>query len=305
MYIFTDSPTSLNRLLSVNQQWKKPITENFCSPDYQKLVTQLLNTPLFTEIKTEIGWNSLIHINHSPISQYDILTKFAKSEGELPDGILCSAESGENFHGQKNRKWETLIGNIHFSIFLKPKITNIRMNRRFLISTVSAILKTIDSLPDLNGKAMVKWPNDIYIEDSKIGGILTRCYSQNNIVRAVVLGIGLNVEATPKIRSDRFTKKTSCIRNFSPLVELKTIFQKLINSLHTHYQLIKSNKDKHLYNFYCNRSLIIGRQCAIYTEDESKADFVGKVIGFGNDLELFLGNKSTPINNGRLEILDY
>ena len=64
---------------------------------------------------------------------------------------------------------------------------------------VTSVIESIDSLPGLKGKSMIKWPNDIYIENSKVGGILTRCFTKKNMMRAIVLGIGLNVKTVPKI----------------------------------------------------------------------------------------------------------
>ena len=304
MYIITDSPNRAEQLFSRKFRWNNRYNDEIINNDYYQLVSQLLEDPSFTEIKTGLGWHSLIHTKHSVISQFDFLNNFVKGGLEIPDGILCHADSGQNFHGQKNRTWEAKEGNIHLSVLLRPRIALEKMNSMFLTMGVTSVIKSIDSLPGLKGKSMIKWPNDIYIEGSKVGGIITRCFTKKNMMRAIVLGIGLNVKTVPKISGNRFTPKAGCIKDYSESVDIKTVFHALLDSLYTQYQLVKNNRIQKLHKMYITRSLLIGQNIAVYTEDENTPKFIGKVIGLGNDLELIFENNISPIRNGRIEILN-
>ena len=304
MYIFTDSPNQTEQLFSKEFRWKNRYNDKIINNDYDQLVSQLLKNPSFTEMKTGLGWHSLVHTKHSVVSQFDSLNNFVKIGLDIPDGILCHADSGQNFHGQENRTWEAKEGNIHLSVFLRPEISPEKMNSKFLTMGVTSVIESIDSLPGLKGKSMIKWPNDIYIENSKIGGILTRCFTKKNIMRAVVLGIGLNVETVPKISGNKFTPKAGCLKDYSESVDIKTVFHALLDSLYTQYQLVKNNRIQKLHKMYITRSLLIGQNIAVYTEDENTPKFIGKVIGLGNDLELIFENNISPIRNGRIEILN-
>ena len=304
MYIFTDSPSRTEQLFSKEFRWKNRYNDKIINYDYDQLVSQLLKNPSFTEMKTGLGWHSLIHTKHSVVSQFDSLHNSVKIGLNLPDGILCHADSGQNFHGQENRTWEAKEGNIHLSVFLSPEISSEKMNSKFLTMGVTSFIESIDSLPGLKGKSMIKWPNDIYIENSKVGGILTRCFTTKNMIRAVVLGIGLNVEIVPEISGDKFTPKAGCLKDYSESVDIKTVFHELLDSLYTQYQLVKNNQIQKLHKIYIMRSLLIGQNIAVYMEDENTPNFIGKVIGLGNDLELIFENNISPIRNGRIEILD-
>ena len=304
MYIITDSPNRAEQLFFKELRWNNCYNDKIINNDYHQLVSQLLKDPSFTEIKTGLGWHSLIHTKHSVVSQFDSLNNIVKGGLEIPDGILCHADSGQNFHGQKNRTWEAKEGNIHLSVLLRPRIALEKMNSMFLTMGVTSVIKSIDSLPGLKGKSMIKWPNDIYIEGSKVGGIITRCFTKKNMMRAIVLGIGLNVKTVPKISGNRFTPKAGCIKDYSESVDIKTIFHALLDSLYTQYQLVKNNRIQKLHKMYITRSLLIGQNIAVYTEDENTPKFIGKVIGLGNDLELIFENNISPIRNGRIEILD-
>ena len=303
MYIFTDSPSRTEQLFSKEFLWKNHSNNKIINYDYDQLVSQLLKNPSFTEMKTGLGWHSLIHTKHSVVSQFDSLNNFVKIGIDIPDGILCHADSGQNFHGQENRTWEAKEGNIHLSVFLSPEISSEKINSKFLTMGVTSVIDSIDSMPGLKGKSMIKWPNDIYIENSKIGGILTRCFTKKNMMRAVVLGIGLNVETVPKISGNKFTPKAGCLKDYSESVDIKTVFHALLDSLYTQYQLVKNNRIQKLHKMYITRSLLIGQNIAVYTEDENTPKFIGKVIDLGNDLELIFENNISPIRNGRIEIL--
>ena len=83
------------------------------------------------------------------------------------------------------------------------------------------------------------------------------------------------------------------------------MFLALLKSLYTYYRLANKNRHKQSFDLYNKRSLIVGKNCSVYTSDETKPDFNGKVIGLGDDLELIFENNSQVIRSGRLEILDY
>ncbi|MDO8313278.1 MAG: biotin--[acetyl-CoA-carboxylase] ligase [Sideroxyarcus sp.] len=51
-------------------------------------------------------------------------------------------------------------------------------------------------IEDYGVAAQVKWPNDIWISGQKVGGILAEMHAENNCVRHVVVGLGLNGNAT-------------------------------------------------------------------------------------------------------------
>ena len=127
MYIFTDSPNRADQLFSREFWWNNRYNDKIINYDYDQLVSQLLKNPSFTEMKTGLGWHSLIHTKHSVVSQFDSLNNFVKIGLDVPDGILCYADSGQNFHGQENRTWEAKEGNIHLSVFLSPEISSEKM----------------------------------------------------------------------------------------------------------------------------------------------------------------------------------
>lgn len=117
-----------------------------------------------------------------------------KEHPGLPHATFVSAREQTAGRGQRGNSWEAEPGmNLTFSVMLRPQA--IAPDRQFAISrAVSlAIVDTLRRhLPD-PGVIAVKWPNDIYVNDMKICGILIEnALSSERIIRCIA-GIGLNV----------------------------------------------------------------------------------------------------------------
>ena len=87
------------------------------------------------------------------------------------EGTVISTYNQRAGRGQIGRKWESEPGkNIAFSVILYPGFLAIR--QQFLLNQMVS-LAVLDLVAKYTEKAVkVKWPNDIYIEDGKVCGIL-------------------------------------------------------------------------------------------------------------------------------------
>lgn len=93
--------------------------------------------------------------------------------------------------GQRGNSWESEPGkNITASVLLTPE--NIEPARQFAISEGIA-LAVVDFLAGCGVWAEVKWPNDIYVADRKICGILIEHSIMGTSISRTIAGIGINV----------------------------------------------------------------------------------------------------------------
>lgn len=96
--------------------------------------------------------------------------------------------------GQRGNRWEAEPGkNLSFSMVYYPD--QLPASRQFEVSMAcaTAIAQWIETHPGLYGRVKVKWPNDIYVDDMKICGILIEnSVSGGKIVRSSI-GIGINI----------------------------------------------------------------------------------------------------------------
>lgn len=112
-----------------------------------------------------------------------------ESEFESLTMIYCNEQTAGR--GQRGNHWESEPGkNLTFSVVYRPE--DFPASAQFAISEAAA-LGIADALGELGVEAKVKWPNDIYVGDSKICGILIEnALLGVNLLRSVI-GVGINV----------------------------------------------------------------------------------------------------------------
>lgn len=149
-------------------------------------------------------------LDSSPSFRYIELDETASTNSFLADYrplqpaelTLVSAEYQTAGRGQTGNSWESAAGqNLLFSLLLHPVF--LPPTRLFLLSEAIALSirdalgSFLDGQKSLRGVCpdaiSVKWPNDIYVGDRKVCGILIECRLQGEWVKDCIAGIGLNV----------------------------------------------------------------------------------------------------------------
>ncbi|MDE6480382.1 MAG: biotin--[acetyl-CoA-carboxylase] ligase [Muribaculaceae bacterium] len=114
--------------------------------------------------------------------------------GELEAPVMVVAHTQTAGQGQRGNSWEAEPGkNLTFSIFFRP--VELLPMAQFAMSEAVA-LAVVDFLAGHGIEAKVKWPNDIYVDDRKICGILIRHSVMGGYVSYSVIGVGIDVNQT-------------------------------------------------------------------------------------------------------------
>ena len=121
----------------------------------------------------------------------------------LENGIIISADIQTDGIGTHGRTWYTTQkGNVAFSIGLEPNVPVAQL-KNLTIEIAEIILEVFEKLYQI--KLQIKHPNDIMINNQKVGGILTETKLQGEIVKQLVIGIGINTnneEITTSIKKE-------------------------------------------------------------------------------------------------------
>jgi BirA family biotin operon repressor/biotin-[acetyl-CoA-carboxylase] ligase len=112
-------------------------------------------------------------------------------ESSLNEGAVICAGYQSAGRGQKDNKWESEENkNLLISIILFPEI--IGPEKQFLISeTIS--LGICDFILRHTPVCSIKWPNDIYVNNDKIAGVLIENSIMSDTIEYSIAGIGLNI----------------------------------------------------------------------------------------------------------------
>jgi len=107
---------------------------------------------------------------------------------------VVSALSQSQGRGQMGNTWSSAPGeNLTFSIVMKPEGLNaIRARDQFVLSEAAA-LTIVEFLSGHDIQAEIKWPNDIYVGNRKICGMLIENSLRGDTISHSIIGIGLNV----------------------------------------------------------------------------------------------------------------
>ena len=93
--------------------------------------------------------------------------------------------------GRLDRTWEAPAGSaLLLSVLLRPNLLPTHVHSTTMVAAVAAS----DACEEVAGfRPLLKWPNDIVVEDRKLGGLLAEAELRGDKVDAVVVGMGLNV----------------------------------------------------------------------------------------------------------------
>lgn len=221
-----------------------------------------------------------ISVFSSVTSTNTILKEMAEQGAK--EGTVIIAEEQTAGRGRTGKQFYSPKGTgIYISILLRPDIPA----EESLFLTTSAAVATARAIEDVSDKrALIKWVNDIYLEDKKTCGILTEGAFNVETGRLdyAIVGIGINVcipdggfpDNIKDIATAIFDKQTDSINKRSILIA---------NLLDYFMEYYKDFKSKSYVKEYIERSMIIGKTITVI---EGSKTSVAKAIDIDKNCRL-------------------
>ncbi|GAA6186902.1 bifunctional biotin--[acetyl-CoA-carboxylase] ligase/biotin operon repressor BirA [Aliiglaciecola sp. NS0011-25] len=127
----------------------------------------------------------------------DSTNQFIRDMNVKPsNGYVCLAEAQTAGRGRRGRTWVSPYGSsIYMSMFWSFAGGYQAINGLSLVIGI-AVVKALQTL-SVKG-AMLKWPNDVYLQDKKLAGILVEVEGQMGAACDCILGVGLNIDLPKK-----------------------------------------------------------------------------------------------------------
>ncbi len=190
---------------------------------------------------------SLPIFNFTKIESTNDFARSLITEHKIFKGIVIADEQTKG-RGRYGNKWNSPKGNLYFTVFFPI----LRSNLKKIQFLVQLLIRNI--LKNYNIKNVsLKWPNDLYINNKKVCGIL-----QESIVLGklfLIIGIGINVKSSPKIKKYSTTYLNKETRKKIILTELVDKLKKAFvsNIIGKKYSFKKIVKDWNKYAFNRNK----------------------------------------------------
>ena len=218
------------------------------------------------------------------LEEVDSTNTYAKEHfDELADGTLVAARRQTSGRGRLNRVWYSEKGTAITATLVMKHISG--GFAAGCVGGLAALLLVRECCP--KAVSFLKWPNDVYIENAKVAGVLCEGLLRGGKLVGVVCGIGINVnsgfEALRRVGQPAVSLKTASGRTADFSIDLLT--EKLEKLLAECY--IKANLDlAFLRRCHQSENRLIGRKIQVISPTGKVID--GVFAGIGNDGEMLL-----------------
>lgn len=189
----------------------------------------------------------IIHLD--TVDSTNNYTANLQKEGKIQHGTVILADEQTAGRGQRGASWTSKAGeNLLMSVYLTPDNLSV-VDQPALTHFIS--LSLIDFLRKIGISGKIKWPNDIYVNDHKIAGILIENSIRSSRIAETIIGVGFNVNqksfedvnaTSLRIQNDQHFKLNDVL--FSWIQEMNNLWAELNNG---NLSILKSRYKHELY----------------------------------------------------------
>ncbi len=207
------------------------------------------------------------------IEETDSTNRWLKAHGEGTMVVVADYQTAGK--GCGTNSWESERGkNLTFSMLIHP--TDIPASQQFRITEVVSVA-LCEVLEQYIGDVSIKWPNDIYMGDKKICGVLIENRLQGNVIVDSIIGIGLNVNQTEFV-SDA-PNPVSLRQLLGREIDREALLHDFLETLET----VSSSETT--YSAYRNKLFRLGKQ-AVFSDETGR--FEGTIQDVETDGRLLI-----------------
>ena len=190
----------------------------------------------------ETGSTNKTIVNKKPVSNYTVLLSESQTDGS----------------GRRQKKWVSPLGeNIYCSIKFQIENSN---NIHFIpLLTAVSICKSLAKIGISDCR--IKWPNDLYLEDKKLGGILVESRYNVDLGHTIIVGIGLNINMDSNQEIDQ--SWTSLYNNTNTIFNRNVIVSMILSDLIEKLESISQLKPRQFMTDWNPLDYLKGREVII------------------------------------------
>jgi len=220
------------------------------------------------------------------------MKKLKKLIEENDKCFFVVAEEQSRGIGRRGNLWYSPKGNIYLSFNLKL-IDNIKNHYIFSFMTALSISNVLNNLCNVETK--IKWPNDIYIKEKKISGLISEIYKHNK-TNYIIIGVGINVSNSPEI-SDY---PTTYVKEINKNIDKITIINLFVKNIFIYYKKIINSENDFIKKEFKEKLLFLNEQILIKTGNDLIIKGILEDINIDGSIKINVDGQYKNIYSGRI-----
>jgi len=252
---------------------------------------KLLPYEIHKKLRTRSIGRQIRHFDRTASTSWIAKQLAAETDPEKLHGMVIIAEEQTGGVGRLGRAWVSPAGGIWITIVLKPKIP---LDHLFMITMAGAIAIARAIRKEYNISALIKWPNDIFAGDKKVGGLLLEIAAEADTIHYGLLGIGIDANISlgdlpPNLKDT----VTSLQAEVGHEVDRVALLARVLREFELRYQQLEEGEYDSIIREWKSLSLTLDQRVAIRTINKT---FEGVAIDIDNHGALIIRK-----DNGRIE----
>lgn len=231
-----------------------------------------------------------MNFNHHHIIVQDELestNNYAKQlvSDKAGEGTVVLAQFQSRGRGQQGNYWESEAGkNLLFSLLLYPDFLEAEFQFYLSMLVSLAIVSVLDEETE---QVQIKWPNDIYVGNRKIAGILIENTIKGSKLGSTIVGIGLNLNQ--EVFASGAPNPVSLKQLANKEYEINKVLQQFLRNFDSLYYLLRMGRMTDIEKAYLNR-LLGKNEWRIYRRENH--EFEAQITGIGEFGKLQMEDRS-------------
>lgn len=182
----------------------------------------------------------------------------AKGREGAPEGLIIIAERQTAGRGRQGRTWASPKGGVWLSLLLRPALPPASLGLLSICFGV-ATAATISKMTQLPVK--VKWPNDLMVNEKKLGGLLIESSINSGKVDFAALGLGINVNIKSQDLPEELRRiATSLLIETGEHWSCRQFIKLFLEQTETSYNQLLAGQEQDILQAWSKLDASIGRQ---------------------------------------------
>jgi BirA family biotin operon repressor/biotin-[acetyl-CoA-carboxylase] ligase len=230
---------------------------------------------------------SWVFVELDEVGSTQAVAKDLASKG-APEGTTVVAKSQSSGGGRLGRPWFSPVGGLYMSFILRTG--NIEQPELVSLFAALAVVQGIRHVAGLT--ARIRWPNDIMVDKKKLGGVIAEAQSYRHEITQVVVGIGVNCNASVSKSQPAGTEATSLAEELGKEFEVAGLRHSVLDAFSKLYERWKAGED--LVPLWVENVGTVGKVITVKMKTD-ETPFSYKAVGVASDGGLMVAQGATKV----------